>query len=211
MVNQEVVALIDRSGSMRGKEADTVGGINSMLDELRSSKTDDDIIKVSIKLFDNEQLLKLCSVDIDSVKEFPLSEFKPRGSTALLDAIGDTLKYFMEKKLRHPSTSYDNCMVYIATDGLENSSFKYNRTTIKDMIENAKKTYNIDILYLGANQDAILEAGSIGISADQAINYAETTGNIEAVYRSAAACASRSRLSGNNKGFTQIERHASQY
>ena len=205
MVYQEVVALIDRSGSMHGKEADTVGGINAMLNELKSSKTENDIIKVSIKLFDNEQLLKLRSVDIDSVESFPLSEFVPRGSTALLDAIGDTLTYFMEKKLLNP-TAYDNCIVYVATDGLENTSHKYNILTIKNMIKSAKEVYNINILYLGANQDAILEASNIGIDADQAINYSETQENVEAVFRSAGAVASRTRTDGEISAFTQAER-----
>jgi len=208
MVNQEVVALIDRSGSMHGKEADTVGGINAMLDELKSTKTENDTIKVSIKLFDNEQVLKLRSVDLDSVDNFPLSEFVPRGTTALLDAIGDTLTYFMEKKLQNP-TAYDNCMVYVATDGLENTSHKYNRSTITKMIKSAKEVYNINILYLGANQDAILEAGAIGINADQAINYSETQENVEAVFRSAGAVASRTRSTGVNDGFTPAERTAS--
>jgi len=209
MTIQEVVAVIDRSGSMRGKENDTVGGINAMLDELKSSKTDEDIIRVSIKLFDNEQLLNKRCVDISEIGEFLLSEFIPRGSTALLDAIGDTLRFFMEKKLREP-TAYDTCLVYIATDGLENASTRHTRDVIKDLISNAETTYNIKVVYLGANQDAILEAENIGISPNSAINYAENTENVEAVYRSAAAVAHRDR-SGLHvmPSFTAMERQAS--
>ena len=209
MVYQEVVAVIDRSGSMHGKEMDTVGGINAMINQLKTTKTEEDSIKMSIKLFDNEQLIKLSHVDIESVAEFKVKDFVPRGSTALLDAIGDTLKYFMEKKLMNP-TAYDNCMVYVATDGLENTSHKYNREYIKKMIKSARETYNINVLYLGANQDAILEANNIGIHADQAINYSETQENVEAVYRSAAAVATRTRTNGGLDGFLQAERVASQ-
>ena len=56
-VVQEVVALIDRSGSMAGKEADSVGGFNSTLDVLRAEMDDNTTIKVSIKLFDLEEKL----------------------------------------------------------------------------------------------------------------------------------------------------------
>ena len=208
MVFQEVIAVIDRSGSMHGKEMDTVGGINAMINQLKSTKTEEDSIKMSIKLFDNEQLIKLSHVDIESVEEFKVCDFVPRGSTALLDAIGDTLKYFMEKKLMNP-TAYDNCMVYVATDGLENTSHKYNKDNIKKMIKSAQENYNINVLYLGANQDAILEASNIGIHSDQAINYSETQENVEAVYRSAAAVATRTRTNGGLDGFSRVERTAS--
>ena len=207
MTIQEVVGVLDRSGSMRGKEADTVGGINAMIDELKSSKLDTDTINVSIKLFDNEQIMKSRSVNITEFAEFPVSEFVPRGSTALLDAIGDTLTFFMEKKLRTP-TAYDTCLVYVATDGFENSSTRYTQSIIKDMISNAEQTYNIKVLYLGANQDAILEAEHIGISQNNAINYSESQENVEAVYRGAAAVARRYR-SGGDPSFTHIERQAS--
>jgi uncharacterized protein YegL len=208
MVKQEIVAVVDRSGSMRGKEQDTVGGINAMFDELKSTKTDDDTINVTVKLFDNEQLLKVNRQNLDTYESFPLADFVPRGSTALLDAIGDTLKFFMELKLVNPG-EYDSCIVYVATDGQENSSVKYNRQTIKDMINTAKKVYNINVIYMGANQDAILEAGNIGIGAGQAINYSETSENVEAAFRSGGCVATRTRTTGSLSAFTAVERSLS--
>ena len=53
---QEVVGILDRSGSMSGKEADTVGGINTMITELKNNSTENDDIRVSLKLFDTKQL-----------------------------------------------------------------------------------------------------------------------------------------------------------
>jgi len=142
---------------------------------------------------------------LDTYEGFPLSDFVARGSTALLDAIGDTLKFFMELKLTNPE-EYDNCIVYVATDGYENSSNKYNRQNIKDMIKTAKDVYNINVIYMGANQDAILEAGNIGIDAGQAINYAETSTNIEAAFRSGGGVATRTRTTGALSAFTPVER-----
>ena len=124
MTVQEIVGILDRSGSMRGKEHDTVGGINTMISEVKKGKTKDDTIRVSIKLFDNEEIMKWRSLNIDDVDDFPVEDFIPRGSTALLDALGNSLKYFMEKKLMDP-TAYDSCLLYVATDGLENSSHLY--------------------------------------------------------------------------------------
>lgn len=207
MSTQEVVVVADRSGSMYGKEADTVGGINASLDELRKNKTDEDTIRVSIKVFDHEEKMIMRHQDLDDSTKFNLSDFNPRGSTSLYDAIGNTLVYFMERKLKDP-TIYDSCVIYVATDGLENTSKYYSSHRLKELIKNAADVYNIEILYLGANQDAILEAGKIGINSNNAINYSETTGNVEAVYRSAAAVTSR-RRSNNRDGFLESERTAS--
>jgi len=208
MTIQEVVAVIDRSSSMRGKEEDTVNGINTVISELKNSKRDQDIINVSIKLFNNEQIMKLRSLEISEVVNFSLSDFIPTGSTALLDAIGDTLTFFIKKKLMNPQ-AYDTCVIYIASDGLENSSIKYNRKYIKEMISNAENIYNIKVLYLGANQDAILEAENLGIPMEQAINYLENESSTHAVYKSVARVVSDSRSSLNHVSFTPAERQAS--
>ena len=208
MTIQEVVAVIDRSGSMKGKEKDTVSGINTVISELKNSKSDEDIINFSIKLFNNEQIIKLQSLEISEVDDFSVSDFIPSGSTALLDAIGDTLTFFMQKKLMNPQ-AYDSCVIYIASDGLENSSIKYNRKYIKEIISNAENSYNIKVLYLGANQDAILEAGNLGIPMQQAINYLENELSTQAVYTSVARVVSDSRSSFNNVSFTSAERQAS--
>lgn len=211
MTIQEIVGILDRSGSMRGKEADTVGGINTMINEVRKNKGKNDIVRVSLKLFDHEEILKLRSVPIEDIKDFPVSEFVPRGQTALLDALGNTLTYFMEKKLGDP-TAYDTGLIYVATDGLENASKKFTKNKIKELIDNAKEKYNIDVLYLGANQDAILEAGNMGISPERAINYNENESCTMAVYRSVARVATDSRKNPDSYDcqFNMAERQASE-
>lgn len=204
---QEICALIDRSGSMSGKEEDTIGGINETFRVLRETKQDNETIKISVKLFDHEQILKLRNVDLDEVNDLTRNDFCPRGQTALLDAMGDTLTYFMEKKLMNPD-AYDSCVIYVTTDGLENASKRYNNEKIKKMIENAEKTYNIKLMYLGANQDAILEANKFGVDCSRAMNYSETPENVQSAYRSAASAAVRTRSLGRTE-FTQTERQLS--
>ena len=207
MPTQEIVAIVDRSGSMRGKEADTVGGINSAFEEIRKNKTEEDTIRVSLKLFDNEEILKWRRKDINSVRDFPLSEFIPRGSTALLDALGNTLKYFMEMKLKDPA-AYDSCLIYVATDGVENSSHHYTRDKIKELVAAAEKNYNITLVYLGANQNAILEATNLGINQDRAMNYSENFGATQAAYTAVGRVASCSR-GHQDVHFTTAERQRS--
>lgn len=204
---QEVVAIMDRSGSMVGKEDDTVGGINAAITQLKEQRIetqDTTNIKVSIKLFDHQEYLLIRSMDIDNVRPIKKSQYIPRGQTALLDAIGNTLTYFINKKIGDVN-AYDSCLVYIVTDGYENASRYFTQRQIKDLIVNAETNYNIKIVYLAANQDAILEASYLGIDPSQALNYSETSQSVESAYRSAASAAFRQRT-GSNVGFTQTER-----
>ena len=207
-VIQEVVAIMDRSGSMCGKEEDTLGGINSAFEQLKTEQEENCSIKVSVKLFDHEEELLFRSIDLKDVYPIERCQYIPRGSTALLDALGNTLHHFMTKKLTE-SNCFDSCVIYIVTDGFENASKIYNVQKIKKMIVEAEKSYNIKIIYLGANQDAILEASKYGINTESALNYSENSQNVESAYRSVASAVKRVRT-GEYSGFTNIERSSSQ-
>ena len=50
----------------------------------------------------------------------------------------------MEKKLLNPN-AYDSCVIYITTDGEENSSKHFSAKKIKRMIEEAENNFNIAI------------------------------------------------------------------
>jgi len=204
---QEVVAILDRSGSMNGKEEDTLGGINAAFEQLKTEQEANTTIKVSVKLFDHEEQLLFRSIDLKDVRPIERRQYIPRGSTALLDALGNSINYFMTKKLQD-SNAYGSCVIYVVTDGIENSSKIYNVEKIKSLITEAEKEYNIKIIYLGANQDAILEASKYGISTDSALNYSENSQNVESAHRSLASAVKRVRT-GEYSGFTNLERSAS--
>ena len=202
---QEIVAIVDRSGSMIGKEEDTIGGLNSLISDLKENKNNE-IIKFSLKFFDTQENLKYNSIDIENIPTLNVKDLKPRGQTALLDAMGNSISYFVERK-KNNDNSFDSCLIYVATDGLENASKKYNNDSIKSLISDAKKS-KIEMLYIGANQDAILEASKFGLDTEQAMNYSETSQNVESAYRSLASAAKRQR-SGMPTGFLLAERKAS--
>ena len=204
---QEVVAIIDRSGSMCGKEQDTIGGVNSSFEVIKQDLKPNEQVNVSIKLFDHEEKMLIKSLNINKVRPIELRQFVPRGQTALYDAIGSTITYFMEKKLHNP-TCYDKCLIYVATDGCENCSIKFDAKSLKKLIDSAQKSYNIELLYLGANQDAILEASKIGILPTHAINYSETQEQCISAYRSVGNVVNRQK-SRMNTAFTQVERSQS--
>jgi len=206
---KEVIGLIDRSGSMNGKEAATIGGINTMLSELKEMVDPEFEIRVSIKYFDDTETLFLRSIPLENVALLDVNTYIPGGQTALLDSLGKTLQYFMEKYLKD-NNAYYSCIIYVATDGLDTSSKIHSKSSIKKLLTSAKENYNIEVIYLGANQDAITEAKIIGIPESQAINYSEDKDSTQSVYKAVARIVSSSeRNFTNESGFTQVERSRS--
>ena len=204
---QEIVAIVDRSGSMAGKEEDTVGGINATIDELKNNKNENENINFSLKFFDHESYLRIRSMDITKVKPIPVSDLRPRGQTAILMQWEILFFILLQKKLQI-QMHFNSRVIYVATDGLENCSKRYTNVSLKNLIESAAN-YGITILYLAANQDAILEANKFGLNADNAINYSETKETTENVYRAAGRAAKRVRT-GQPAAFLHPERTASQ-
>lgn len=208
MPKQEIEAIIDRSGSMAGKETDTIGGINTTIDQLKHDLEEEHNTEanLSIKFFDHEEYYLMESKPIKNINLLNHSDLQPRGQTALYDAMGKSLQKFINMK-NNNADSFDSCVIYVATDGYENVSKIYNSYNLSELINQAKEK-NIELLYLAANQDAILEAQKFGLSSSNAINYSENRSNTEAVYRSAASAVSRNRR-GQSVNFTQSERSSS--
>lgn len=92
--------------------------------------------------------------------------FIPRGSTALLDAIGKTIEELETER---------DVIFVIITDGDENTSREYTKEAVNKMIDTLTKEEGWKFLFLAANQDTIAAGGSIGISASNSMTYAATT------------------------------------
>ena len=150
------VFLLDVSGSMESCRDDTIGGFNAFLADQKATGGTLTLIQ-----FDHEYQVTCEQSKIDDVKPLTRETYKPRGSTALMDAIGRLIKEW--KGTSNPS-------VVILTDGLENASHKFTKAHIKDLIETKTKE-GWTFAYLGANQDAFSEAGSIGIAPGCTMNY----------------------------------------
>lgn len=165
----ELVFILDRSGSMRGLEKDTIGGFNGMLDKQRAQEGEANITTV---LFDDQYEKVHDRVALDQVADITAKEYYVRGCTALLDAIGRTIhEMALIQKHLPDGEKAEKVIVVITTDGLENASRQYSRETIKQMIEYEKKTYGWEFLFLGANMDAVAEARTFGIGADRSVTF----------------------------------------
>lgn len=164
----EIVFILDRSGSMSGLEKDTIGGFNAMIEK---QKKQDGKAYVSTVLFDHESVVLHDRLPLEQIKPMTEDDYTVRGCTALLDAIGESVKHIGNiHKYARPEDVPEHTMFVITTDGLENASRKYNSRDIKRLIE-SKKEEGWEFLFIGANIDAIETANDYGISADRAVNY----------------------------------------
>lgn len=165
----EIVFLVDRSGSMGGLEADTIGGFNAMLEKQKGLEGE---ARITTVLFDNEYELLHDTLDIAQVAPMTDKEYYVRGSTALLDAIGATIHRIGNAHGRTPETGRASKVLFvITTDGMENASREYDYNRIRTMIDRQKNERGWEFVFLGANMDAVEVAGRFGIAPDRAQNY----------------------------------------
>ena len=187
----ELVFLLDRSGSMGGMEQDTIGGFNSVLDKNKAAEGD---AFVSVVLFDHVSEVLIDRKPIGEVAHLTTDDYWVRGTTALLDAVGSSVK-FIDRVHRYLPESHKpgKTVFVITTDGYENASTKFTYERVKRLIDKKQKE-GWEFLFLGANIDAAKEAGRLGIAADRAATYINDTLGAGAMYDAVAdaTCCMRS-------------------
>jgi len=165
----ELVFILDRSGSMSGLEADTIGGFNSMINK---QKKEEGEAYVSTILFDNVSEVLHDRVSLEKIEPMNDRQYTVRGCTALLDAIGGAIHHIGNvHKYAREEDRPEHTMFVITTDGMENASRTYTAEKVKAMIERQKEKYGWEFLFLGANIDAVATARTFGISEDRAVRY----------------------------------------
>ena len=187
----EIVFILDRSGSMSGLEADTIGGFNAMIE--KQKKAEGEAI-VSTVLFNYVSEVLHDRVNVKDIAPMTEKDYAVRGSTALLDAIGGAIHHIgnVHKYARREDVP-EHTMFVITTDGMENASHLYESEKVKMMIERQKRKYGWEFLFLGANIDAVETARHFGISEDRAVNYHSDSEGTQLNYEvvSEAICAVR--------------------
>lgn len=164
----DIVFLLDRSGSMQNVCEDTIGGYNSYIKEQKGKN-----VKVTTVLFDDKYEILGDRVNVDEVKELNNKTYFVRGCTALLDAIGKTIK---KVDVENPN----KVIFIITTDGLENASKIYSKEEIKEMIEGHS---NWEFMYIGANIDSYQEGSGIGIKLDNISNYETSSKGVSKMFK----------------------------
>ncbi|MBV12223.1 vWA domain-containing protein [Rubinisphaera sp.] len=165
----DITLVLDRSGSMESVKESTITAFNEFVSsqiEVEGQAT------MSLVQFDNEYDVLYEAIPIEQVSELTAETFVPRGSTALLDAMGQTIVRTGQRLAAMPEAERPGTVLFVTlTDGEENSSSEYNLHRINEMITEQREKYSWQFLFLAANQDAIATASQFGIGAGQAMTF----------------------------------------
>lgn len=177
----EIICIVDRSGSMAMIADDAIGGFNQFLEDQK--KVDVDKCNLTYVQFDSEyEVIHECK-PIQDVPALTNETFQPRGSTALLDAVGKTIadagnRFSALSEEKRPGA----VVVVILTDGQENSSCEFTREQVKDMIQTQTDVFSWEFIFLGANQDSFTEGSMLGIGAKNIGNFGFSSAGVKSVY-----------------------------
>ncbi len=164
-----IVAILDRSGSMRGIAAETIDGFNSFIEKQREAAGQ---AMLTLALFDDQYELVYDGVDLKDVQPLSNKTYFARGWTALLDAVGRTINVTGAKLAAMAEEDRPSkILVLIMTDGEENYSKEFVTDRVKEMITHQRDVYSWEFVFIGANIDAIGTGASLGVAAAQSYAY----------------------------------------
>lgn len=205
----DITLVLDRSGSMDVIRTDTIGGVNTFIQEQQKAPGE---ACFSLVQFDHEYEPQYQGKGMKDVPLLTEQTFIPRGMTALLDAIGRTIVTTGQRFAGMPEDQRPGKVVFvIMTDGQENHSIEYKDTTrIREMITHQQERYGWQFVFLGANQDAITVAHGMGIPQSNAMSYAANAKGTQDAFWSVSHNTVRYRSGGQSVGFSDEDRQAQQ-
>lgn len=177
----EIAVILDRSGSMNSIATDAIGGFNAFLAVQRREPGGE--ARISLVLFDDQYKVPLKSLPLAEAPDLTGTTYVPLGSTALLDAIGRTLKKMTSSFAARPAARRPGRVnIAILTDGEKNASRHYSLPHAADLISE-KRAQGWEFVFLAANQDAFAAAGALNIPREDAAAFAADAAGTKAVFQ----------------------------
>lgn len=161
-----VLIAIDASGSMYGVRDDVIGGFNSYIDELKNDR--DHAYRVTLVLFNDQARTVFTAEKPEHVRRLGDKSYAPRGSTALLDAIGTLVSGYERDEAHKPP------LVVIHTDGKENASREWSSSSVKSLVER-RKAEQWGFMFLGAGIDNWQQGDGLGFYSAHTVETREGT------------------------------------
>jgi Mg-chelatase subunit ChlD len=165
--------IIDRSGSMSGMEKMVVGGYNEHVASIKNLQATypDQKFLMSLTVFDHEITTLVHPSPIVELQELPADAFTPRGSTALLDAIGKSNHLIESEFAKAIKNDEMSVVMIIITDGEENSSQFFSYEAIAKQIKERDETGKWTFSFIGCDFDALDISDRLNIRRENVRNF----------------------------------------
>lgn len=202
IVKTHISFVLDSSGSMSEIQDDTKGGFNNFLVE---QQDEDGTATVSLHNFSTMVECVYEGKPVEEAPELDDSNYRPSGSTALHDAVVTAIDA-VDRRISglDASEKPDNVIVVVLTDGKENAS-ETSHETVREAVESHQEK-GWEFLFIGANQDAALEAGKMGVDSDNSLDMQYSGEGTQSAYDSTSERISEVRQTGSTNGFTADDR-----
>ena len=185
--------ILDQSGSMQTMNAATYEGAR----ELVANPNPTDVV-VCITTFNSSVVIGKYMDSETAYSALDPDGTRCTGQTALHDALGMVIEHELRK------SGVGHVTFAIVTDGVENASVTHTQESVRKLVQQTQAK-GWRVLFLGANQDAVLEAGRVGIAAGSALTFDGDPEHVLHAFR-CASDSTRRVISGEDGAFTPVER-----
>lgn len=200
-----LVVVLDRSGSMSSTKQDAIGGFNQFVADQKALPGE---ATLTLAQFDDQYEVIHKFKDIREVPPLTDETFQPRGSTALLDAIGRTVNEVGAQLAAMPESRRPaRVLLAVITDGGENASREFSREKVFDMLKHQQEKYQWAVTFIGSNQDAIAVGGSLCVLTSACLTYTASGFGTRAATKSLSAATARYR-SGQAFNYSESDKQA---
>jgi hypothetical protein len=163
--------ILDRSGSMMSCRDATLRGVNEKLQQIREEAKEQEIL-LSFYTFSGGVYEHAFNQVPGSLSDLTDAEYRPNGSTAMLDAVGYAVSKLREETRGEKDIRY---LVEIVSDGEENASHEFSYPSVAKIIQECQAAGNWTFAYMGSNQDLSKVADALNIPRANVAVYASAT------------------------------------
>ncbi len=172
-----VSLVLDRSGSMKSAQEETIGAVNGYLADARKDPNLKEC-DFELALFDAQGPYEVIRAGAPcNLKDITAEDFVPRGYTPLFDAVGRGISSLDERLAK---TGDKKAILVVVTDGFENSSKEFTLKKVQELIAD-KRSKGWLVIFLGAGLEAAQQGLNLGFKADTIANIGLTQTNLQSV------------------------------
>lgn len=169
--------VLDASSSMtdNGMNRSVISGYNEYLDTLSKEPAE---VRLMQTQFADAVRIEHGPLPLAVVPRLTPSNYRPDGSTALFDGIGETIR-----ALEREAGAEDRVIVLVMTDGDENLSRKWTLPQLHAEIKTKTATGRWTFIFFGANTiDARAAGARLGIEAKNVLTFSASAEGMQKVF-----------------------------